>query len=176
MKANSSPIPTCIIIAGPNGSGKTTLATEFLPKEGGVVHFVNADLIASGLSPLRPELAAAAAGRIFLAEIDRLAGQKTSFAFETTLSGKVYVRRIKKWKASGFRVEIVFLYLSSPQIALRRIEARVKRGGHAVPKEDVLRRFSRGWDNFKEIYRPLADEWVVFDNSGEKPRLMDQEL
>ena len=91
--------PRCIIIAGPNGAGKTTFAREFLPKDAGVIHFVNADLIAGGLSPLRPDLAALAAGRLFLAELDRLAKARTDFAFETTLSGLVYVNRLKRWKA-----------------------------------------------------------------------------
>src|SRR5882724_1111943 len=107
--------PRCIIIAGPNGAGKTTFAREFLSKEADVVHFVNPDLIASGLSPLRPELAALAAGRLFLRELDRLARARQDFAFESTLSGLTYVRRIKRWKAAGYRIEIVFLRLVSVQ-------------------------------------------------------------
>src|SRR6266516_4179590 len=91
-------VPRCIVIAGPNGAGKTTFAREFLPKEAGVIHFVNADLIASGLSPLRPELAAFAGGRLFVSELDRLAGTRADFAFETTLSGLIYLRRLKHWK------------------------------------------------------------------------------
>jgi predicted ABC-type ATPase len=139
-----------------------------------VVHFVNADLIASGLSPLRPELAALAAGRLVLREIDRLAKTRSNFAFESTLSGLVYLNRLKRWKAAGYRVEIIYLYLSSPQLALRRIAARVKQGGHAVPAADVLRRFSRSWMNFQNSYRLLADEWTVYDNSGDRPRLLAQ--
>jgi hypothetical protein len=100
MKAASSP-PRCIVIAGPNGAGKTTFAREFLPKDARVVHFVNADLIAGGLSPLQPEAAAVTAGRIFLAELDRLARGRMDFAFETTLSGLVYRARLKRWKAAG---------------------------------------------------------------------------
>jgi hypothetical protein len=106
--------PVCIVIAGPNGAGKTTFAREFLPKDTGVVHFVNADLIASGLSPLRPELAALAAGRLFLKQLDRLAKARLDFAFESTLSGLVYLSRLKRWKAAGYRIEIVYLRLSSP--------------------------------------------------------------
>src|SRR5262245_9847573 len=119
-------IPRCIVIAGPNGAGKTTFAREFLPGYGGVVHFVNADLIASGLSPLRPELAAISAGRLFLAELDRLAAGRNDFAFETTFSGLGHLRRLKKWKRTGYRIEMVFLRLRSPRIALRRIAARVR--------------------------------------------------
>src|SRR6185436_20681303 len=94
--------PRCVLIAGPNGAGKTTFAREFLPKEAGIIHFVNADLIASGLSPLRPEMAALAGGRLFLAELDRLARLHIDFAFESTLSGLAYVRRLKRWKAAGY--------------------------------------------------------------------------
>jgi predicted ABC-type ATPase len=105
--------PRCIIIAGPNGAGKTTFAREFLAKEVGVIHFVNPDLIASGLSPLRPELAALAAGRLFLSELDRLARRKSDFAFESTLSGLTYVNRLTRWKRTGYRLEIVYLRISS---------------------------------------------------------------
>jgi len=167
--------PRCIVIAGPNGAGKTTFAREFLPKNAGIVNFVNADLIASGLSPLRPELAARAAGRLVLAELDRLAKARADFAFESTLSGVGYVLRLKRWRAAGYWIEIVFLQLPSPRLALRRIAARVKQGGHDVPQADVLRRFARGWKNFQTVYRPLADAWAVYDNSGAKPRLLEQE-
>ena len=165
--------PRCIVIAGPNGAGKTTFAREFLPKDAGVVHFVNADLIASGLSPLRPELAALSGGRIFLAQLDRLARARADFAFETTLSGLVYLRRLKRWKAAGYRIEIIFLRLPSPRLALRRIAARVRQGGHNVPRADVLRRFERSWHNFNRRYRPLADRWEVYDNSQRIPRLLE---
>src|SRR5574337_881524 len=96
--------PRCIVIAGPNGAGKTTFAREFLPKDAGVVHFVNADLIAGGLSPLRPELAALAASRLLLKELNRLAKARLDFAFESTLSGLVYLGRLKRWKAAGYRI------------------------------------------------------------------------
>ena len=165
----------CIVIAGPNGAGKTTFAREFLLKDAGVIHFVNADLIASGLSPLRPELAVLAAGRIFLGELDRLAKCRADFAFETTLSGMVYLARLRRWKTAGYRIEMVYLRLGSPRLSLRRIAARVKQGGHDVSPVDVLRRFTRSWHNFQAAYRPLADAWAVYDNSGEKPRLLDQQ-
>jgi predicted ABC-type ATPase len=162
------------VIAGPNGAGKTTFAKEFLLKDAGIVHFVNPDLIAGGLSPLRPELAAITAGRLFLRELDRLARAKSDFAFESTLSGLAYLRRLKRWKAAGYRIRIVYLRVSSAQIALRRIAARVKQGGHNVPRRDVLRRFTRSWINFATHYRLFADTWSVYDNSGAKPRLMEQ--
>ncbi len=170
----TQPAPRCIIIAGPNGAGKTTFAREFLPREAGVVHFVNADLIAAGLSPLRPELAALRAGRLVLAELDRLAQIRVDFAFETTLSGHVYVNRLKRWKDSGYHVEIIFLRLGSSRLAINRIAMRVKQGGHAVPRADVVRRFKRGWENFLSVYRPLADTWTIYDNTGDAPRLLEQ--
>ena len=163
-----------MLIAGPNGAGKTTFARRYLPEDAGVVHFVNADLIASGLSPLKPELAAIAAARMVLREIDRLAAERTDFAFETTFSGLTYVRRLQAWKQAGYRIEMVYLRLRSVQLALRRIAARVRQGGHDVPRADVVRRFSRGWENFQRIYRPLAHSWAVDDNSGRAPRLLEK--
>src|SRR6185436_228365 len=106
-KGNGS--PRCVVIAGPNGAGKTTFAREYLTRDGKIVHFVNADLIAGGLSPLRPELAAIAAGRLFLQEIDRLALSRRSFAFESTRSGLGYATRLRRWKTQGYRIEIVYL-------------------------------------------------------------------
>jgi predicted ABC-type ATPase len=164
--------PRCIIIAGPNGAGKTTFAREFLPEQT-VLHFVNADLLAAGLSPLKPEAAALNAGRLFLAELDRLAKSHQDFAFESTLSGLTYIARLKRWKSFGYRIEIIFLRLASTQLALRRIAVRVKQGGHNVPRRDVLRRFDRGWANFERAYKALADRWEVYDNSSAEPRLLE---
>ena len=166
--------PRCIIIAGPNGAGKTTFAREFLPKDAHVVHFVNADLLAAGLSPLKPQLAALNAGRLFLGELDRLAKARQDFAFESTLSGLTYLSRIKRWKTAGYRIEMVFLRVSSVPLLLRRITVRVKQGGHDVPRADVSRRFSRGWENFETAYKPLADTWEVYDNSGDRPVLLEK--
>lgn len=167
--------PRCIVIAGPNGAGKTTFAREYLPGVARVLHFVNADLIAGGLSPLKPELAAIAAARMVLREIDRLATERADFAFETTLSGRTYVRRMEAWKRAGYRIEIAYLRLDSIDLALRRIEARVRQGGHDVPERDVLRRFDRGWENFVRIYQPMAESWAVYDNSGASPRLLERQ-
>ena len=161
------------MIAGPNGAGKTTFAKEFLPKEASVVHFVNADLIASGLSPLDPDLAKRTAGRLVLQELDRLAHGRKDFAFESTLSGLTYVQRFKNLKSAGYRIEIIFLWLPSPQVALRRIAIRVRQGGHEIPRHEVLRRFDRGWKNFHVVYRSLADTWMVYDNSGAVPQLLE---
>lgn len=167
-------LPRCIVIAGPNGAGKTTFAREFLPREAGVVHFVNADLIAGGLSPLRPELAGRRAGRLVLTELARLAKTRKDFAFESTLSGRTYLRLLNQWKADGYRIDMVFLSLPSVQLALQRIAARVRQGGHDVPRADVIRRFDRSWNNFHTIYHPLASTWTVCDNSGDTPRLLEE--
>jgi predicted ABC-type ATPase len=166
--------PRCILIAGPNGAGKTTFARRYLPENAGMVHFVNADLIASGMSPLKPEIAAIAAARMVLGELDRLVTGRADFAFETTLSGLTYVRRLKSWKRAGYRIDIVYLKLSSSRLAVRRVAARVRQGGHNVPQADVVRRFVRSWDNFHRVYRALADSWAVYDNSGRAPQLLEK--
>jgi predicted ABC-type ATPase len=113
---------------------------------------------------------------IFLVDGDPDGGfaARADFAFESTLAGRSYAASMKRWKAAGYRIEIVFLRLPSPRLALRRIAARVKQGGHNVPRADVLRRFARGWTNFETVYRPLADAWAVYDNSGDVPRLLEQ--
>lgn len=165
--------PRCFVIAGSNGSGKTTFAQEYLPREAGTIRFVNADLIASGLSPLQPGLAALASGRLVLTELDRLASAREDFAFESTLSGLAYLGRLRRWKQAGYFIKVVFLKIESPALALKRIAARVRQGGHDVPRADVLRRFARSQDNFQSRYRLLADAWELYDNSGEHPRLLE---
>jgi len=166
--------PRCIIIAGPNGARKTTFAQEFLRTYAQVIYFVNADLIAAGLSSLRPESAAIAAGRLLLKELDRLAEGRVDFAFESTLSGVGHISRLKRWKNAEYRIEIIYLTLPSTQVALRRIAARVRQGGHGILNADVVRRFQRSWNNFKELYQPIADAWMVYDNSGDKPELIEK--
>ena len=165
--------PRCIIIAGPNGAGKTTFARSYLVQDAGLVNFINADYIAAGLSPLKPERAARQAGRILLEELQRLTAAGESFAVESTLSGRTYIELIKEWKGKGYMVEMVFLKLATPDLSLRRIAMRVAQGGHDVPKADVLRRFERGWPNFRTAYRPLADKWWVYDASGDVPLLLE---
>ena len=174
MSTRTVRFPRCIIIAGPNGAGKTTFAREFLLREVGVIHFVNADLIAGGLSPLRPELAARQAGRLVLMELTRLAKAREDFAFESTLSGKTYLRLLTGWKRAGYQITIIFLTLTSPQLALQRIASRVRQGGHDIPRADVLRRFQRSWDNYHTLYRPLAHAWSVYDNSCDAPKLLEE--
>ncbi len=162
-----------IIIAGPNGAGKTTFARQFLPQEADCPTFINADLIAAGLSPFRPAAAEMRAGRILLAEISSKIAQRDSFAFESTLAGRGYARSIPRWQAAGYRIKIVFLSLPNVELAIARVAARVAQGGHDVPEDAIRRRFKAGLDNFRRIYCPLADGWVLYDNSGEQPVLLE---
>jgi predicted ABC-type ATPase len=111
---------------------------------------------------------------VLLRELDRLVAAKADFAFETTLSGLRYASRMQAWKAVGYSIEINFIRVPSPELALRRVGSRVKQGGHNVTKTDVLRRYKRGWTNFLEVYRPLADHWTVYDNSEATPRLLER--
>lgn len=163
--------PRCFVIAGPNGSGKTTFASGFLEREAGLVHFVNADLIAKGLSPLKAELARVQAGKLFLQEIERFARQRLDFAFESTLSGLVHRSRLKAIRETGYTITLIYLRLDNPALAMKRIRARVNQGGHDVPEQDVHRRFHRSWVHFERDYKSLADSWYIYNNSGENPIL-----
>jgi len=165
--------PRIVIIAGPNGAGKTTFAEEFLPKEADCPDFVNADLIARGLSPFNPEKGAYQAGRIMLAQIASRARARETFAFETTLSGLGYARRIPSWRSSGYHVKLIFLWLPSVDLSLARIRARVAQGGHDVPEGVVRRRFDRGIANLQRVYKRLVTNWALYDNSGPIPKLLD---
>ena len=161
-----------IIIAGPNGAGKTTFAREYLPLELGCIEFINADLIAEGLSPFRPEDAAIKAARLMIQEINERIHHEISFAFETTLSGRRYKRLIPQWQSLGYQVKIVFLHLPSVNVAIDRVCLRVQQGGHHIPEAVIRRRFHSGWDNFNNIYKHIVDAWVLYDNSGNNPLLV----
>jgi predicted ABC-type ATPase len=162
-----------IIIAGPNGAGKTTFAREFLPHEAGCPVFINADLIAAGLSPFAPETVAIKAGRLMLEEIAEHESRGESFAFETTLSGAGYARSIPRWRAAGYHVTLIFLSLPTADAAVDRVVERVRQGGHSVPPHVVRRRFDAGRRNFVQIYRDLVDDWVEYDNFGDEPKIID---
>ena len=161
-----------IIIAGPNGAGKTTFAREFLPHEAACPTFINADLIAAGLSPFRPEAAARRAGRIMLEMIADCVRRRESFAIETTLSGRSYAQMIPRWKKAGYRVAIFFLELPSVELAIGRVADRVAQGGHDIPEPVIRRRFTKGKRNFLHLYKPLADAWRHYDNAGDIPLLL----
>ncbi len=163
-----------IIIAGPNGAGKTTFAREYLPNEADCPVFVNADLLAAGLSPFRPAAAAIRAGRLMLEEISRHARVGRNFAFETMLSGRGYVRMIRQWRADGYRVKLIFLSLVTPEEAIKRVELRVRQGGPHVPEAVIRRRFHAGLRNFQDSYRHCVDDWQKFDNSDARPVLEEE--
>ena len=163
-----------IIIAGPNGAGKTTFAQEFLPNEAACPIFVNADLIAAGLAPFDPDRVAIKAGRLMLLEIAEHVRHRDSFAFETTLSGRIYARHILMWREQGFTVKLFFLRLDSPELAIARVRQRVKAGGHNVPEVTIRRRFASGLRNFEEIYKTIVDEWALYDNSSRTPLLVEE--
>lgn len=164
----------CYIIAGPNGAGKTTFAQEFLPIEAECINFVNADLIAQGLSPFQPDRMAIEAGRLMIQHIDECVKRNESFAFETTFSGKGYVNKIKTWKLENYEVIICYLRLPSVELAVERVKARVAQGGHNIPEHVIRRRFDKSWDNFQNTYKHLADQWIVFDTSEEMPIIIDE--
>ncbi len=161
-----------VIIAGPNGAGKTTFAREFLPHEANCPDFINADLIAAGLSPFNPDAAAIRAGRLMLEEIGQRVAQRRSFAFETTLSGRGYAHKIREWRALGYHVKLIFLSLPNADMAVVRVAARVIQGGHNVPEETIRRRFKAGLENLDGLYKPLVNAWMLYDNSGSKLKVL----
>ncbi len=163
-----------IIIAGPNGAGKTTFAREFLPTEGNCPTFINADLIAEGLSPFRPAMMAVEASRLMLAHVRRMVASGEDFAVETTLAGRAYLQMIRQWQDAGYHVELMFLELPSANLAVERVSQRAAQGGHYIPEADIRRRFERGLHNFRHRYRAIVDGWYIFDASQWPPVLLDE--
>ena len=162
-----------IIIAGPNGAGKTTFARSFLPSEARCPRFINADLLAAGLSPFAPDAAAIKAGRLMLQEIAACARRGESFAFETTLSGLGYLAHIRRWRAQGYHVSIFFLSLPHADVAVARVAERVRQGGHHVPENVIRRRFVAGLRNFEMTYKAAVDAWARYDNVSASPVLLE---
>jgi predicted ABC-type ATPase len=158
--------PKIIMIAGCNGAGKSTLAPHLLRDALGLKDYVNADTIAQGLSAFAPENAAMEAGKIMLRRLRELAGGRKSFAFETTLASRFYVKWIEDLKRRGFEFHLLFLWLESPELAVLRVRERVLAGGHNVPEEAIRRRYERGLRNFFRLYQPLADSWAVYNSSS----------
>jgi predicted ABC-type ATPase len=158
-------MPNVVVLAGPNGAGKTTASAALLRDALQVSTFVNADIIAQGLSGLNPAGVDLEAGRIMVERIIELARRRVDFAFETTLANRKYAKRISEWKADGYRFHLIYLWLPSAEYAINRVKDRVRRGGHHVPDATVRRRYRSGLQNFFGIYRPLADTWRFIDNS-----------
>ena len=154
-----------MVIAGPNGAGKSTTAPSLLRDTLQVSEFVNADTIAGGLSAFRPDSVAIAAGRAMLERIRQLAKVQADFAFETTLASRSFAPWLARLKRSGYHVHVLFLWLESADLAMNRVAARVRLGGHDVPEGTVRRRYQRGLRNLFSLYVPLVDSWQVFDNS-----------
>lgn len=158
--------PQVVVIAGPNGAGKSTLAPILLRETFGVLEYVNADPIALGLSAFDSASVSFEAGRIMMARLRDLAKRRKNFAFETTLASRSYASWIKALRGSGYKFHLVFLWLRSIELAIQRVEERVRSGGHSVPDEVIRRRYDRGITNLFNLYQPLADTWAVYDNSG----------
>jgi predicted ABC-type ATPase len=164
--------PVCRIIAGPNGAGKTTFALKYLPQVAPGTAFVNADLIAAGLSPLAPARGLLAASRLFLQQIEHHIAARRDFAFETTLSGRGYLRLVRRLRVAGWRVELLYLALPSAELCRLRVAERVAHGGHAIAPADIIRRFPRSLRNLLDEYAGVADHTRCFLNSGPLPELV----
>lgn len=158
--------PTVYVIAGPNGAGKTTFAQQYLPRHAKCDEFINADLIAAGLSPFKPESQSVAAGRLMLDRIDELTAAERNFAFETTLAGRGHAKRLQKMRNErGYKVAMFFIWLPAVEQAMARVAARVREGGHDIPEQTIRRRYRLGIQNFGRLYAPVIDHWVVYDGS-----------
>lgn len=164
--------PVCRIIAGPNGAGKTTFALQYLPKVAQCRNFINADLIAAGLSPLAPEQQWLTASRLFLGEIKHCIQNRHDFAFETTLAGRGHLQLIRQMQVDGWRMELFYLALPTVEMSMLRVAERVAHGGHSIPLADIKRRFPRSLGNFLGIYAETVDYARCFLNSGKIPQLI----
>lgn len=167
MSTTSTSTPNLVIVAGPNGSGKSTSAPQLLRDYFGVFEFVNADVIAQGLSGFDVESAALDAGRIMIERLDELRARRSNCAFETTLAARSIAAGIPSWRSEGYRSHLVFLWLPSPEIAVARVATRVREGGHGIPEEVIRRRYQRGLRNLVRLYIPTVDTWKVFDGMSE---------
>lgn len=163
--------PVIYVIGGPNGAGKTTFARQFLPAAG-VMDFLNADLLAAGLSPLSPGAMAMRSARLILSRWRELVSLRRNFAFESTLSGRTYAGMLQGARDAGYQVRMCYLWLPSVSLSLQRVRQRARKGGHDVPAVDVRRRFVPSLRNFFTRYLELADEAILFDASVSPPALI----
>lgn len=171
---SDSPNPRVYLLAGPNGAGKSTFARRYLSVGSSAIEFLNADVMAAALSPLDPAQAALRAGRLLIEETCARVAHRSTFGLETTLSGFGYVRWIDRWRDAGYHIHLTYIRLQSAELAISRVAARVRQGGHFVAEDVIRRRYERGWQLFETHYKPLADRWMVLENSGPAPILIDQ--
>jgi predicted ABC-type ATPase len=167
-------MPTVYVIGGPNGAGKTTLAETLLPHYLKVSEYVNADRIAGGLSAFNPGAVAIEAGRLMVKRMHDLAAAGADFACETTLSSLFLAGFLKDLKGNGYSVTLIYVWLKTPALAMKRVRLRAEMGGHDIPREVVARRYERGLENLRALYLPEADSWYIYDNSGPKPALVSE--
>ena len=165
-------MPEVYVISGPNGAGKTTIALTILPSLLETFEYVNADLIASGLSAFQPESVAIQAGRIMLERLDLLANSGVNFAFETTLAARSFAPFLRKCQAQSYQVNLIYVWLDTPELAIERVEQRVLAGGHAIPVDIIRRRYDRGRKNLVDLYLKLCDNWSIYDNSGPELKII----
>lgn len=165
-------LPNLFIISGCNGAGKTTASFTILPELLQVKEFVNADEIARGLSPFQPETVSIEAGKIMLRRLQGLLSQGHDFAFETTLSTRSFVGLIRQAKDFGYRINLIYYWLDSTDLAIERVKTRVSEGGHNIPTDTIIRRYFAGLKNFINLYKDKVDYWMLIDNSGTKPELI----
>ena len=167
-------MPKIYLIAGCNGAGKSTVSFTMLPEMLECKEFVNADNIAAGISPFQPESVSFEAGRVMLQRIEQLVKNRVDFAIETTLASRNYFVKVKDWQAKGFEVNLIYFWLNDPLLAIERISDRVKKGGHSVPYEIVIRRYYRGIKNLFNYFISNCDYWLVVDNSKESPEMISE--
>ncbi len=164
--------PLVVVIAGANGAGKSTLAPSLLRDTFHLMEYVNADMVAVGLSAFRPDDVAYSAGRIAVGRLRALAGHRVDFAFESTLSGRSQAVWIARLLRHGYQFHLLYLWVGSPELAVQRVRERVRAGGHDVPEAVILRRYCNGLRNLELLYRPLADTWAIYDNELTAPILL----
>ena len=160
------------IVSGCNGAGKTTASYTVLPEILECREFVNADEIARGLSPFNAEGVAIEAGKLMLQRIEELLKEDVTFAIETTLATRSYVNLVKRAQRQGYRVNLLYFWLSSPELAMRRVAERVSKGGHDIPEEIIRRRYTAGINNLFKLFMPVVDYWAIFDNSATPRRIV----